>query len=356
MDYRPQNVTYAPPYSVPPQPYGVRQIPPWADPQKREQREMRKAASRLSWAVAAALPLGTVLSVVLGAVLSLCGVNFVLAEGEGVNGMPGTAYYLLSALMSFFTLVVPFALFLILGNRRLDQSLLVEKTGFFQGMLLALAGLFVCIIMNIPANVISTLLKELGLNGASNTESMTVNSVWDALTLILAVVFVAPVTEEFVFRGVTVAVMRRWGDWPAVILSALLFAFAHFSFQAMPVVLTGGFVMALLYIWTRNIWVTISVHFLNNLVASLPVIVKFYAGEKVSETVAGISMLAVCVLGVLSIILLSVRHFTGRRELSFRMQRGVPIRGKAKSMFINAGFIVFFVIFIVMAVVTLYAV
>lgn len=356
MDQNPQNFTYAPPYAVPPQPYGVWQMPPWADPQKREQKEMRKAASRLSWAIAASLPIGGVLSAVLGIVLGICGVDLAMPEGQGVNGIPGTAYYLLSALMSFFTMVLPFALFLFLGNRKLEDSLLVEKTGFFHGLLLALAGLFVCIIMNIPANVISTLLEELGLNGASNTDSMTVNSIWDILTLFLAVVLVAPVTEEFAFRGVTVAVMRRWGDWPAVILSALLFALAHFSFQALPVVLTGGLVMALLYIWTRNIWVTIFVHFLNNLVATLPIIVKFYAGEKAAETVTGISMLVVCALGVLSIIILSVRHFTGRREISFRMQRGVPIRGKAKSMFINVGFIVFFVLFIVMAVVTLYAV
>ena len=356
MQQNPQNFTYAPPYAVQTQPYSAWQVPPWADPQKREQKEMRKAASRLSWAVLASLPLGTIISAALGVVLSVCGANLLLDPGEGVNGIPGVAYYLLSALMSFFTLVLPFALFLLIGNRRLEDSVLVEKVGFFQGLLLALAGLFLCIIMNIPANIISTLLEELGLNGASNTSNMSVDSLADVLTLILSVVLVAPITEEFAFRGVTVAVMRRWGDWTAVIFSALLFAFAHYSFQGMPVVLAGGFVMALLYIWTRNIWVTIFVHFLNNLVASLPLIVEFYAGEQAKTAVTNISMLAVCVLGVLAIILLSVRHFTGRCELSFRMQRGVPIRGKIKSMFLNVGFIVYFVVFIIMAVVSLYAV
>ena len=366
MNQNPQYPTYtaqrppvqAPPYAVPPvgQPYGAWAMPPWADPQKREQKEMRKASSRLAWAVMASLPLGTLLSIVAGIFLGFCGVDLGLPADEGISGMPGVAYYLLSAVMSFLTLVLPFALFLVLGKRRLADSVLVEKTGFWNGLLLALAGLFLCIIMNIPANVISALLEELGLNGASNTESMTVNSIWDILTLVLSVVLVAPVTEEFAFRGVTVAVMRRWGDWPAVIFSALLFAFAHYSFQALPVVLTGGLVMALLYIWTRNIWITVFVHFLNNLLATLPIIVEYFAGTPASNAVSNLSMVAVCVLGVLSIVILSVRHFTGKQVLSFRMQRGVPLRGKAKSLFVNVGFIVYFVVFIVMAVVSLYAV
>lgn len=351
-------VPAAPAYAVSPvqQPYGGWQTPRWADPQKLQQKEMRKAASRLSWAVVASVPLSTVLSMIAGIFLGICGVNLALPEGMGISGMPSVVYYLLSAVVSFLTLVLPFTLFLVVGKRRLVDSILVEKTGFLNGILLAFAGLFLCIIMNIPANVISTLLEELGLNGASNTESMTVNSIWDILTLCLSVVLVAPLTEEFAFRGVTVAVMRRWGDWPAVIFSAIIFAFAHYSFQAMPVVFTGGFVMALLYVWTRNIWINIFVHFLNNLIATLPIIVEFYAGEEASIAVSNISMLAVMVLGVASIAILAARHFTGRHILSFRMQKGTPVRKKILWLFVNPGFIVYFVLFIVMAVVTLYAV
>ena len=63
--------------------------------------------------------------------------------------------------------------------------------------------------------------------------------------MFVSVVLVAPVTEEFAFRSVTTAVMRRWGDWPAVIFSALILGMAHYSIQSLPVVLTAGFVMAL---------------------------------------------------------------------------------------------------------------
>lgn len=347
MSQIPQYGAYQPPVYAP---------PPWADPQKREQKELRKAASRLSLATAASIPLSTLLAALAGVFLALCGVSLSLPVGEGMSGMPPTVYYLFSSTMSFLTMVLPFALFIALGKRRLVDSILVEKTGLFNGILLSLAGLFICILMNIPANLLSSIFEEAGLNGASNTDTMVVNSTWDVITLLLSVVLVAPVAEEFAFRGVTVAVMRRWGDWPAVFFSGLIFAMAHYSFQAMPVVFTGGFVMALLYVWTRNIWVTVFVHFLNNTVATLPIIAEFYGGEAVSNAVSNISMLAVAALGIASIIILTVRHATDKHRLSFRLEKGVAARKKALWMFVNPGFIIYFIMFIIMAVMALYAV
>ena len=331
-------------------------IPPWADPQKKEQKELRKAASRLSLATAASVPLSTIFAGAAGLFLGLCGVSMSLPAGEGINGMPPIVYYLFSSVMSFLTLVLPFALFLVFGKHKLTDSILVEKTGFFHGALLAFAGLFICILMNIPANLIASIFEEAGLNGSTNTDGMIVNSTADVLTLILSVVLVAPVAEEFAFRGITVSVMRRWGDWSAVFFSGLIFALAHYSFQALPVVFTGGFVMALLYVWTRNIWITIFVHFLNNLVASLPIVMGFYGGEAASNAVSNISMLAVGVLGVLSIIVLTIRHATGKHRLSFRLEKGAAARKKVLWLFINPGFIIYFILFIIMAVVALYAV
>lgn len=359
MNQNPQYGAYRqPPYQPAPPVYpnGVWQPPRWADPQRLEQKEMRRASSRLSFAVMISLPLGTVISVAAMLLLMICGVDMYMTEGASIGGMPAAAYYLISSISSFLTIVLPFALFLFIGKRRLEDTILVEKTGFVTGVLMVFAGLFICMAMNIPANLISALLEGAGLNGSSNTENFTVGSVWDVITLLVAVVLVAPVTEEFAFRGITVAVMRRWGAWPAVIFSGLIFAMAHYSFQAMPVVLMGGLVMALLYVWTRNIWVNIFVHFLNNLVATLPIIVEYYAGTDAANLVNDISFYVVCVLGIISLILLLVLHFTGRRPLNFHMECGVPVKKKALQMLVNPGFICYFICFVIMAVVSLYAV
>ncbi|NJN02270.1 MAG: CPBP family intramembrane metalloprotease [Leptolyngbyaceae cyanobacterium RM1_1_2] len=83
--------------------------------------------------------------------------------------------------------------------------------------------------------------------------------------MLLYLVAVAPVTEEFVFRGI---LLHRWGTkWgvpAAVILSSVLFGLLHVN----PVGLfVFGLVMALLYLKTRSLWVPIFCHMINNALA-----------------------------------------------------------------------------------------
>lgn len=331
-------------------------VPAWADPQKLEQKELRRAASRLSFATIVSMPIQMLLFLLGSLFLMLCGVNFFVLGGNTIGGFPATAYYLLSSIVSFLSIVLPFSLFLLLGKRHLSDAILVEKNGALNSVLLVFAGLGLCLLMNIPANLISELLNQAGLNGAVNTESITVGSVSDLLTMLLSVVLVAPFTEEFAFRGILVTVMRRWGDWAAVAFSTLLFAMAHFSFQVLPTVLMGGFVMALLYVRTRNIWINIFVHLLNNLVATLPIVVDYLFGAEAAELVNTVSFWGVIVLSAVSIAVLLARHLTGHPVLKEPMQSGTPVRGKALQLVLNPGFIAYFVCFLVMSVASLYAV
>lgn len=333
------------------------QPPPWADPQRLAQKELRRSASRLAFAALASFPLQIIVVNVGFLLLTACGFDPYTAFGPGfVGGMPATAFYLLSSVSSFVSLLLPFSLFLLIGKRRLTDVILVEKNGTLNSLLIIPAAVCLCMLMNIPAGWLSQLFEMLGLNGAVNTESFTVGSVTDILTMLLSIVLVAPVVEEFAFRGVTVAIMRRWGDWPAVILSALIFGMAHYSFQALPVVVMGGFVMALLYVKTRNIWLNIIVHFLNNLIATLPIIVEYYCGTDIANLVNSISFLAVIVFGAAAGIALLIRRLRGHAVLGTPIQNGQPVRKKALWLFANPGFITYFVVFVIMAVVELYAV
>lgn len=140
--------------------------------------------------------------------------------------------------------------------------------------------------------------------------------------MFVSVVLVAPVTEEFAFRSVTTAVMRRWGDWPAVIFSALIFGMAHYSIQSLPVVLTAGFVMALLYVRTRNIWVNIFVHMLNNLLATLPIALEGLVGADAANIASNLLTYIVYGLGLVALVVLLIRNFTGHKVFRTPMQRG----------------------------------
>ena len=63
----------------------------------------------------------------------------------------------------------------------------------------------------------------------------------DVVLLILIVVVGAPVVEELFFRGLLLrSVERRFGPWPAIIVSSLVFAAVHFQLLQFPALAMFG--------------------------------------------------------------------------------------------------------------------
>ncbi len=335
-------------------PYGVPTYIPangW-DPYREERRALRKTASRLAFCAFAAFPVSQLLAI--GMTVLFTAVN---------GGRPllfteiPTLYYLVTGLFSFLTILLPFSFFLFLGRRPLADTIRTARTPLFTGAALAFSGLFLCFVMNIPANFLSDLAERLGLNGEVNTETMKVASIPDLLTLILAVILIAPVVEEFCYRGIVVSAARRWGDMTAVFLSALLFALAHFSVPSLPVVFVGGFVMAYLYVRTNNLWINIAVHFLNNLLATLPIMLGYFFGEGVVEPANDAVALAVFAAGVCSMAFLLIRWGVRRKSpFAQPLQKGVRVPARFGQLFANPGMICYLVLFAIVSGLSLFGV
>ena len=97
----------------------------------------------------------------------------------------------------------------------------------------------------------------------------------DSTAAMLAVAFlvsvVAPVSEEFFFRGYFFTALRNWrGLWPAAIGTGIVFGAIHGS-SADPAFLLPlaffGFVLCLIYARTRSLYPCIALHCANNSVA-----------------------------------------------------------------------------------------
>lgn len=87
----------------------------------------------------------------------------------------------------------------------------------------------------------------------------------------ITVCFIGPFAEEVLFRG---AIERRllqknWNPWFAIVISALIFALAHFNFaQAFTATVIGIF-MGWVYYRTRSIWPGVLIHMTNNTIATI---------------------------------------------------------------------------------------
>lgn len=82
---------------------------------------------------------------------------------------------------------------------------------------------------------------------------------------ILKVVIMAPVIEELIFRGVIMhGLMRNYSKFTAVFVSALMFALWHLNPWQFPATFILGLVLGILMLRTRNIYLCILGHAINN--------------------------------------------------------------------------------------------
>jgi membrane protease YdiL (CAAX protease family) len=127
------------------------------------------------------------------------------------------------------------------------------------------------------------------------------DSTYALLAVAFLVTVVAPIAEEFFFRGFFFGALRNWkGLWPAALLTGLVFGAIHVgSAEAAFLLPLGffGFCLCLLRERTGSLYPGIALHCMNN---SLAFGVSQHWGWE-------IVVLFVCALGVIALVALTVR-------------------------------------------------
>ncbi len=242
----------------------------------------------------------------LGILLVFLGAGFILAAGIqlviGLQLIPSglsadqMADAMLKALMlpenvsyarisqvtgTFFLLFMPAVLFLIVCHGKNPFWLGFNKHINAAQIVL---GFFLIFLANIIANPLADLSRELvrylpELNAmgmrmeaeynAQVTALSNLKSWGEFLMAIIIMAFFPALFEELFFRGAVQNLLERWWQKPllAVIVTSLLFSFIHMSVFLFLSRAVLGFVLGLMYQRSKNIWVNIIAHFLNNTVA-----------------------------------------------------------------------------------------
>lgn len=100
---------------------------------------------------------------------------------------------------------------------------------------------------------------------------MGVKSVSQVVIVFTMVAILPAIGEELLFRGVLQRNLYEWSkkSWFAILLSGLIFGLMHFEFYNFFALCFMGFVLGWIYDVTKNIWLTIFLHFINNAVSFL---------------------------------------------------------------------------------------
>lgn len=103
--------------------------------------------------------------------------------------------------------------------------------------------------------------------------------------LAFTAVFVAPICEEIIFRGLFYPVMKKFsGPWVAAFCSGLIFAAAHGNLTVLLPLFILGVLLVFVYEKTGSIWTPIAVHFCFNAVTvSIQLLMRFYEEMPITD-------------------------------------------------------------------------
>ena len=128
------------------------------------------------------------------------------------------------------------------------------------------------------------------------------STIWIEL---LGSALVTPVLEEILHRGVVFGRLRRRMDmWPAVILSALVFAVLHFNIVQFIYAFLLGMVFALFVEKTGLLYPAILAHIVANAIAVIRTETGFLQETVDGSAVAWIFSVVHCIVGVIGLILM----------------------------------------------------
>ena len=95
---------------------------------------------------------------------------------------------------------------------------------------------------------------------------LDVDTIWGLICNVIIMAVIPAIGEELLFRGVLQRIITEWTKnvFLGVVISAFLFSLLHFQFYGFFPRFLLGVVMGFLLVWTKNIWIPIFAHFLNN--------------------------------------------------------------------------------------------
>ena len=347
--------------------------PSAAEKQRKEEskKRLRYAASRVGWATA------ILVAVWMGAIASVSAIAQIFGEG----GIAFYNKYLL--IINEVTLAIGIAVAVLVLFPVQRVVIKREKPSVVK----FLAILSICFGVAYVTNFIGTVALNIWNIFTGNSvggELAELLYSMDPFLMFLSAGVLAPILEELFFRKLLTDRLRVFGELPAILLPAFLFALFHMSASQFLYAFAVGVVLGYFYCKTGSYWLTVLIHAIFNTVSGVISILfldpingflteftkiaeETIDGAEIIERVMelmpeygtalglyAIYALLVGVINIAGIILLFVCIAT--KKIEFRLgEFCLPKKEAAKTVFKTSGIIVCTVFLVLMTVLSLFS-
>lgn len=214
-----------------------------------------------------------------------------LALSSGLfAGMDGNTAYLIQTAVSFlFLYIIPMICAALLLKPKGMCAEVYKKPVYFSnamGMFPAMYGL--SFLVNLLTMLVSNLFRNTDLYKSFNTvNELRPDNMFCAVVLLVQLVVIAPLFEEFWFRGIVMQSLRPYGNGFAIFVSGLLFGLTHANFSQFFYASVLGICLGYIAVSTKSIITTTIMHAMFNGMSGIMLLLITF--DDVGDYLLGIS-------------------------------------------------------------------
>lgn len=178
-------------------------------------------------------------------------------------------------------------------------------------------GLLLSNAANYLVSLMSVFFEALGFELTSG-ESLPPANALDCVLLFVSTAVVPAVCEEFAMRCCSLGILQKYGKGFAVFCVSVVFGLMHGNLVQFIFAALLGFGLGYVTVLTGSIWPAVLIHGLSNGRSVIADISAYLWGQEVSDGISVAVFYLLVVFGVISTVILAVKH-----KLTLRLDSGV---------------------------------
>lgn len=227
-------------------------------PQDDERAQLRTAGTRLAAAMLFCLALMYLVYPVASLLSSRIVMLFHGSVSTAAAGLLSTTITYLAAVL------IPFGVYQARVGIPMRAAFALRRPRAWLVVCGTLMFLAVTVVASFSSEVLDTVLGSVGLYARQNSAAMPADP-FGIVLYVLLYVALSSVVEEFIFRGLVLQSLRRFGDGLALVCSSLLFALIHTDLLILPYAFLSGLVLGYFVLRSGSLVTGIVIHSVNNL-------------------------------------------------------------------------------------------